>query len=93
MVQISSSEVTNYSNQLRSLKVEMVEVYNEIQSHMEALPNVWNSPASQNFLSQFQSLYPVFESFNEGLEVYAQFLAQTSQSYQENEQALTSALG
>lgn len=93
MVQISSEEVTNYANQLRSLKMEMVQVYEEIQSHMEALPNVWNSPASQNFLSQFQSLYPVFESFNEGLEVYAQFLAQTANSYQENEQALLAAVG
>ena len=93
MVQISSEEVTNYANQLRSLQNEMVGVYNEIQSHMESLPSVWNSPASQNFLNQFQSLYPVFESFNEGLDIYAQFLSQTAQSYQENEQALTSAIG
>ncbi len=93
MVQITSSEVNNYANQLRSLKLEMVQVFHEIQSHMESLPSVWNSPASQNFLSQFQSLYPIFESFNDGLEIYATFLAQTAQSYQENEQALTSAIG
>lgn len=92
MVQISSQEVINYANNLRSLKVEMIQVYREIQSHMESLPSIWNSPASQNFLTQFQNLYPIFESFNEGLEVYATFLAQTAQSYQENEQALTNAI-
>lgn len=93
MVQISSEEVRQYANTLRSLKVEMEEVFFEIQSRMEALPEIWNSPASSSFVSEFKSLYPAFESFNQGLDVYASFLAQTAQSYQENEQLLQSAVG
>lgn len=58
---------------------------------MDQIQSIWDSPASQSLQSQFQSLKPVFESYVQALDDYA-ILNQTAQSYQENEQMLTSGL-
>lgn len=92
-VQISSEDVKQYSNQLNTLKMEMMDIFQDIQTKMNAISSIWNSPASQKFQSEFQSMYPVFQSFVEGMDVYAHFLSQTVQSYQENENMLQGVLG
>ncbi|MBQ0066100.1 MAG: WXG100 family type VII secretion target [Firmicutes bacterium] len=91
-IQISAEDVLSYSQQLSGLKEEVSNVFLEIQSKMNGLNSVWSSPASEKLIAQFQSLKPSFDQYVEALSQYALYLQQTSQSYQENENALSQGM-
>ncbi|MBP3852486.1 MAG: WXG100 family type VII secretion target [Erysipelotrichaceae bacterium] len=92
-IQIASQDVFDYSTQLKSLEQDVKSLFEEIKNKMTYIETVWNSPAGQALVEQFQSLNPVFESYVTALDQYALYLQQTAQSYQENEQMLTQGIG
>lgn len=89
---ISSDEVLSYSQEMKALENEVQSIFLDVNQKMDQLQSIWDSPASQSLQSQFQSLKPVFQSYVQALDDYANFLNQTAISYQENEQILSSAL-
>ena len=89
---MSSDDVLSYSQQMKSLEHEVQTIFQEVNQRMSQMSSVWDSPASQSLLSQFQSLRPVFDSYVQALEEYAMYLNQTAVSYQENEQLLSNGL-
>lgn len=91
-IQISADDVLQYGNQLTSLKEEVSSLFGEVQAKMNSLNSVWSSPASDKLIAQFQSLKPSFDQYVEALNQYAMYLQQTSQSYQENESALSQGI-
>ncbi|MGM9946477.1 WXG100 family type VII secretion target [Floccifex sp.] len=93
MLQIQYEDVNQYANQLSALKLQMMNVFQDIQGQINSLPTIWNSPASNQFQNEFQSLVPVFSTFVEVMDMYAQFLTQTASTYRENEEMLRNAIG
>ncbi len=91
-IQISSDDVTQYAVQLQQLEQEVSNVFGEVKNKMMQIESVWNSPASQNLIQQFQSLNPVFNYYLEALDQYAMYLHQTAGAYQENEQSLQQSI-
>lgn len=89
---ISSDEVLSYSQEMKVLENEVQSIFLDVNQKMDQLQSIWDSPASQSLQSQFQSLKPVFQSYVQALDDYANFLNQTAISYQENEQILSSGL-
>ena len=73
---ISSEDVLSYSQQMKSLEHEVQTIFQEVNQRMSQMSSVWDSPASQSLLSQFQSLRPVFDSYVQALEEYAMYLNQ-----------------
>lgn len=91
-IYISSQELENSANQIRSLEQEVSGIFNQIHSQMNTVSAVWNSPASQSLQEQFQSLSPVFTQYLGQLENFARFLSQTATLYAENEASIQSSL-
>lgn len=88
---ISSSDVLQYASQVKSLENNISTVFQEVRSKMNQVNEVWNSPASQSLIQQFQTLIPVFDNYVQAIDQYAIFLNQTAEAYQENEQSLQQA--
>lgn len=88
---ISSGDVLQYASQVKSLENNISTVFQEVRSKMNQVNEVWNSPASQSLIQQFQTLIPVFDNYVQAIDQYAIFLNQTAEAYQENEQSLQQA--
>lgn len=91
-IYISSQELENSANQIRSLEQEVSGIFNQTHSQMNSVSAVWSSPASQSLQEQFQSLSPVFTQYLGQLENFARFLSQTATLYAENEASIQSSL-
>lgn len=91
-VQISSQEVFQYANQLKTMNQQVQSIFNAVKNRMVQIESIWQSPASNKLMEQFQSLDPVFRNYVQALDQYALYLNQTATSYQENEQMLTQGI-
>lgn len=91
-LRISSEDVLATSSQMKQLNQQVQDLFAQVNQRMNQMNAVWDSPASQSLISQFQSLRPIFDSYVQALNEYAQFLHRTALSYQENEQMLSSGL-
>ncbi|MDD7280860.1 WXG100 family type VII secretion target [Floccifex sp.] len=92
MLQIAYEDVIQYANQMNTLKQEMMDVFQDIQTKMNAISSTWDSPASRQFQSEFQQVVPAFSNFIQMMDGYVQFLSQTGDIYKENEEMLRSAM-
>lgn len=87
-IYVSSDELRLQAGGLRNTKAEMVSLFGQIQSRMRLMSIVWNSPAGNKCMEQFETLSPVFEQYAQLVENYCMFLEQTAAAYQENEELL-----
>ena len=91
-IQISAQEIQQAASQLTSQQQAMAAVFQEIQTKMNYVQSIWNSPASNALMNEFQSLHAVFETYTQTIQNYAQYLNNTSQTYEENEFNLEKAI-
>ena len=87
-IQISSEDVFAYSKQVDAYREEIRTVFNEIESKMYYVESIWQSPASRAFMEKFQTLNPAMMSYLNTLDRFSQYLHQTANVYQANEQTL-----
>lgn len=87
-LQITSTEVQQYGNQMKSLTGEVHSLLQQTHTRMMNMSGVWDSPASRSLIEQFNSCRPVFDQYVEALQQYSLYLTQTAQQYQENESML-----
>ena len=87
-IRVSSDEIIQYANQLRSLKNEVLQVFNDVKNRMNQLETSWSSPASHQLQSQFERCYPSFQGYVDAIEAYASYLEISGRTYQENEEML-----
>lgn len=85
---ISSEELRTQAGVLRASKGEMASLFSQIQSRMRLMSIVWNSPAGNRCIEQFETLTPAFEQYIQLVENYCLYLDQTAAAYQENEEML-----
>ena len=91
-IHVSSEDIIQYANQVRSLKEEVTQVFNDVKARMNQLQTCWSSPASQQLQAQFESLYPSFQGYVDAIESYTSYLENSANTYQENEELLRSSL-
>jgi WXG100 family type VII secretion target len=89
---LSSEDILAYASQIESLNQTVQSVFTQINSEVNVVSSVWNSPASASFMQQFALLKPSFETYVQVLNQYAQFLQQSAQAYQESEQMLVGSM-
>ncbi len=82
---ISAADLSQHASQLKNMEAEVNSIFSQIHSKMNHVQSIWSSPAASRLMSEFQELYPVFESYVQTIENHANYMSQTAIAYEENE--------
>lgn len=85
---ITLEQLHQASSAIRSDNKSLNANLKEIHTIMQQLEAYWSSPSASALRSRFQTMLPVFDTYQNIVESYAQFLDQTAEAYQQMEQQL-----
>lgn len=92
MIQISSQELAARSAAMKNQLSNMRSLFSAVTARIRSMDSAWSSPASRAFVSEYETLIPLYENYCQTAEAFTLYLDQTAASYQDTEQMLAAAM-